>query len=180
MYNKIIKSMSLLGLLFTANSQANYSEQYSYFGLGFTAANADVDIAPLGSFSFDSSLLGLVLGHRFHPNFAAEVRGYGSISDDELLGVTTEIDNSFSVIAKGIIPLGQYFDFYGSLGYGRSKLSLSANGVSISDTDDDFQYGIGLAVNKGAELELQIEWMKLYDDNDLEIDGFNLNLIYRL
>lgn len=117
-----------------------------------------------------------MFGYRFHQNFGVEVRGYGSVSDDELYGISLEVERNFALLAKGLVPLGENVDLYGLLGYG--KITASADGAS--ESDEDLQYGIGFAFNKGTPLELQIEWMKLYDDNGLDLSGINLNIVYRL
>ncbi|TOM44834.1 hypothetical protein CGH79_18790, partial [Vibrio parahaemolyticus] len=96
--------------------------------------------------------------------------------DDELYGISLEVERNFALLAKGLVPLGENVDLYGLLGYG--KITASADGAS--ESDEDLQYGIGFAFNKGTPLELQIEWMKLYDDNGLDLSGINLNIVYRL
>lgn len=177
----------LLAVLFSGTAYASDHdhdrfEEYPYIGIGYSALSGDIDLSTLnlGVYSFSNGMLGVIGGYRFHPNFAVEARGYGNVSDDELLGVNIEIENSFSVLAKALIPIGKYVDLYGSLGFATNTAEASANGVSISTSDEDIQYGAGVAFNKGEQLELQIEWLKLFDDDGLEVDGFNINLIYRL
>lgn len=157
-------------------------EEYPYIGIGYSALSGDIDLTALnlGTLSFDNGMLGVIAGYRFHPNFAAEVRGYGNVSDDEILGANFEIESSFSVLGKALIPIGKYVELFGTLGFAKSSAEASANGVSVSVSDEDVQYGVGIAFNKGEQLELQVEWMRLFDDDGLEVDGFNINLVYRL
>ncbi|ELA7187673.1 TPA: porin family protein [Vibrio alginolyticus] len=174
--------LAMLALSFTGVSQGkqynNVSEfePFGYLGVGYQYADADINLGSLGSYSLNNSLLGAMFGYRFHQNFGVEVRGYGSISDDELYGTSVEVERNFALLAKGLVPLGENVDLYGLLGYG--KITASVDG--ISDSDEDLQYGVGFAFNKGTPLELQIEWMKLYDDKGLDLSGFNLNIVYRL
>ncbi|EJE4162538.1 outer membrane beta-barrel protein [Vibrio parahaemolyticus] len=174
--------LAILALSFTSVSQGkqynNVSEfePFGYLGIGYQYADADINLGSLGSYSLNNSLLGAMFGYRFHQNFGVEVRGYGSVSDDELYGISLEVERNFALLAKGLVPLGENVDLYGLLGYG--KITASADGAS--ESDEDLQYGIGFAFNKGTPLELQIEWMKLYDDNGLDLSGINLNIVYRL
>ena len=177
----------VLTTLFTVNVSASNEdyerfEEYPYIGIGYSALSGDIDLSALssGSYSFSNGMLGVIGGYRFHPNFAAEVRGYGNVSDDELLGVTVEIEHSFSVLAKALIPIGKYIDLYGSLGFATSSAGVSNNSTTVSVSDEDIQYGAGVAFNKGEQLELQLEWMRLFDGDGLEVNGFNINLVYRL
>ncbi|EGR0213697.1 outer membrane beta-barrel protein [Vibrio parahaemolyticus] len=174
--------LAILALSFTGVSQGkqynNVSEfePFGYLGIGYQYADADINLGSLGSYSLNNSLFGAMFGYRFHQNFGVEVRGYGSVSDDELYGISLEVERNFALLAKGLVPLGENVDLYGLLGYG--KITASADGAS--ESDEDLQYGIGFAFNKGTPLELQIEWMKLYDDNGLDLSGINLNIVYRL
>lgn len=157
-------------------------EEYPYIGVGYSALSGNIDLSALslGKYSFNNGLVGIVGGYRFHPNFAGEVRGYGNGSDDDLLGVNIEIKHSFSVVGKALIPIGRYIDIYGIVGFGSSSAQASYSNLSASQSDEDIQYGVGFAANKGEALELQLEWMRLYDSGGLEVDGFNINLVYRL
>ena len=151
-------------------------DEHGYFGLGYSYTDANID----GIGSIDNSLVGLIAGYRFHPVFALEARGYGNVSDDELLGVNFEIDSNFSVFGKGIVPLGKYVDLYGLLGMGRVKGTASALGNSASESESEVQYGAGFSFNKGESVELMLEWTKWYNDDGIDANGFNLNLVYRI
>lgn len=144
--------------------------------------NVDINASGLGKASIDNSLLGLIFGYQLHENFSIEARGYGNASDDELAGNTISVDNHFSVIARGIFPVHRNFRPYAMLGYGKSKLDV--NGLSESD---DVIYGLGVAVSNGNRVQLEIEWMKIYDESfgisentrvNLDSDTFNINLVY--
>lgn len=184
MYKRLVL---VLSLLFAASAGANYDEneqfeEYPYIGVGYSALSGDYDLNAIGldTYSFNNGLVGIIGGYRFHPNLAGEVRGYGNASEDEILGVVVEVENSFSVLGKALVPIGRYIDIYGILGFGTSKAEASYNGLSVSKSDEDIQYGVGFAVNKGEALELHVEWMRLYDSGGLEVDGFNINLVYRM
>lgn len=169
----------VVAILLTVSSSAcakGSFKEYGYIGLGYSYVDADI----LGLTSVDNSLLGLVGGYRFHENFAVEARGYGNVSNDSISDVDIQIDHSFSLFGKAVLPVWEYLDIYGLLGFGQLKASVTGQGNNISDTDSDFQYGIGAAFNKGNPLELQLEWVKWYDNDGLDVNGFNLNLVWHL
>ncbi len=184
---KIKNSLLLITSIFlssTAFAEYDYGhgefEPHPYFGLGYTFADIELDLSGygLGTPSADNGLLGAIFGYRFHKNFALDFRGYGNTSDDDIYGVNVEIDRMYSVLAKGILPVNDNVYFYGMVGAGDTKATASAGGISLSDSDEDFQYGVGMSVTNGTPLETQIEWMKLYDDDGLEITGININIVY--
>ncbi|MDV6250680.1 porin family protein [Vibrio sp. EA2] len=162
-------------ILLSSTTRAESFEPHPYFGIGYTYADADV----YGT-SIDNGLLGAIFGYKFHPNFGVDLRAYGNVSDDEVYGTTVKIERSFSILAKGIIPANEYIYFYGLLGFADSKVKASDIYGSVSDSDEDLQYGVGMAISKGksAPLEIQIEWMSLYDEDDVDITGFNINAVY--
>lgn len=151
---------------------------YGYVGLGLQLASTDVNAGTAGNYSFDNSLAGLILGYRPHQNFGFEFRGYGSVTDDEIQGVAVETNQNIALLTRGVAPLGNYVELYGLLGFG--NIEASAGGVSYND--QGLQYGVGVAFSNGGakHWELQVEWMKLYDDSGLEVSGVNLNAVYKL
>ncbi len=169
------------GLLITSFILANpaYAEKpyepHSYFGFGYTF----VDMEDLG-YSASNGLLGAIFGYRFHKNIAIDFRGYANVSDDELYGVSIEVERSFSALAKGILPVNDYVYLYGMFGVATSKITARYNSNSASATDEDLQYGLGMSINKsnGEPLETQVEWLKLYDEDGFDATGINLNIVY--
>lgn len=157
-----------------------HADEYPYIGVGYSSINSDFDLGALGTYSVHNSMVGLVVGYQFTPSLAIEARGYGSASDDEILGVEVEVDRQISVLAKGMVPIGEYIKLYATLGYANLKLSASIPGYTVSESDSDIKYGTGLAIHKGGPLELQVEWMNIYDAQGIEATSFNINLVHKL
>ncbi|SHO58807.1 outer membrane beta-barrel protein [Vibrio quintilis] len=161
-------------------------QQHMYMGLGFAFADMKEEVSGVGSADFDNILLGVHVGYQLHENFAIEARGYGNVEDDNLAGVSVSVDRHFSLLAKGIIPLNKSFRPYVIAGVGRTKVSVGG----LSDSESDFVYGVGFSVNNGNPVELEVEWMRIYDHNfSQQISGttyhgkdtvntVHLNLIY--
>ncbi|NOH78691.1 porin family protein [Vibrio sp. RE86] len=159
-----------------AISFTTLANQYPYIGVGYSSVNSDI----LNSYSVDNSLVGLIVGYQFSQNFAIEARGYGSVSEDEVLGVEHEVERMFGVYGKGHVPIGEYIKVYGTIGYGQLKGAISIPGSTFTDTDSDIQYGIGAAVHKGGPVELQVEWMNLYSSNGIDSTSVGINLVHKL
>ncbi|WP_282177409.1 porin family protein [Vibrio nereis] len=180
MINKSSVVIAASTLLISSFTSANSTfEQHGYIGLGYAHIDVDLDVGAQ-TFAASNGMLGLIAGYKFHPNFGAELRGYGNISDDELLGYNLKLDNSFSFLGKVSMPIWKYMDLYGLVGLGKMKTKVSYLGGSVSDSDTDMQYGVGAAFNKGQPLELQFEWMQIYDDHGIDANSYNVNLVFKI
>jgi opacity protein-like surface antigen len=159
--------------------------RHMYLGVGAAFASVDVSGTYIGDYfsqSLDGSLIGAMAGYQLHQNFAFEVRGYGNLSDDNINGVDVSLDHHFSALARGILPIDEYFRPYVLLGYGTSKASVAG----LSDDGEDIIYGVGLAISNGNKVQLEVEWTRLYDEKfsgdgyavKLAVDTVNVNLVY--
>ncbi|MFV0448407.1 MAG: porin family protein [Vibrio sp.] len=169
---KFLQCVIVITALFFGSAQA--ADRYTphpYVGMTYSYVDAE-----LYGYSVDNGLLGALVGFRFHKNLAVDFRAYANASDDDIFGAKVEVERSFSALAKGIIPVHEYFELYGLFGIATSKISYGI----FSESDEDIQYGVGIAINRGEELETQIEWMKLYDDKNLDASGINLNIVYHI
>lgn len=133
-----------------------------YGGASFSSVDIG-DIAP--------SAIGAHIGAKLHPNLAAEVRFGIGMGDDK----GWEIDNYYSVLAKGILPIQDNLSVYGLVGFSRVA-------VSYSETWCDPFYGCfkaegeasdsGLSLGAGAEfaltpkISLSAEYLMMVDDAD--------------
>lgn len=185
--NQYLKIMLLPSLLFTPSVfSADYKDEpfqeHPYLGIGYAYVDTDIDVSGVGSGSFDNGMLGLIVGYQWHRNFGVEFRGYGNLDDYEVLGYSVEVKSVLSVLGRVTLPVSENFNIYGLLGGGRVKGAI--DGYSESETE--FQFGLGMAVNKGQPLELQVEWVRLFDDGfgiegvNFEGHSFNLNLVYHM
>ena len=184
-YQKISALFALLFISFNANADFGIRhfdkvEPHSYFGVGYSFVDVDVDGTV--NDSFDSDLLGVIIGYQFNTNLAVEFRGYGNVSDDEFLGVSAEINNHFNIVGKAMLPIDRYIKPYVLAGFGSTKGKIASG----SETETDFLYGVGIGINKGNALEFAVEWVRMFDDSfgvsgvDFKGDSINLNLVYHL
>ncbi|NMH64919.1 outer membrane beta-barrel protein [Shewanella salipaludis] len=192
MMNRSWLLVPVLGTLYLNGVSANElyphdNVQHMYLGLSGAFVDVDADVVDFdtlaaGSLSIDNTLLGVIVGYQLHENFAFEARGYGNTSDETIDGIDFSVDSHFSVLARGILPLNQYFRPYVLLGYGKSRASIGG----FSDDDNDIIYGAGLAISNGNRVQLELEWMRIYDESfstgsgslSLKGDSINLNLVY--
>ncbi|MBY6197331.1 porin family protein [Vibrio hangzhouensis] len=177
---KLLVCLSFAPSISLASERSDF-EKFGYLGVGYSYVNAELEMSEKNSESFDNSMVGIIVGYQFHKNMGVELRGYGNVKDDKILElVDVKFNHQFGIYLKPTLPVAKYFTLYGLLGYADLKATASFEGGSDSDNDQDVQYGIGISVNKATPLELQVEWLQLYDDSGLEASGINLNLVYKL
>ncbi|MXR71022.1 outer membrane beta-barrel protein [Shewanella sp. JBTF-M18] len=192
MMNRSWLLVPVLGILYFNDVSAGElyphgNAQHMYLGLSGAFVDVDGDYVVSGSMlsgsrSIDNTLMGVIVGYQLHENFAFEARGYGNVSDETIDGVSYSVDSHFSVLARGILPLNEYFRPYALLGYGKSMGSIG----EISEDDNDIIYGLGVSISNGNRVQLELEWMRIYDESfsvgdvnyGLQGDSINLNLVY--
>lgn len=161
----------------------NFEEKAGHFytGLSYAFPSVDVDADGLGSDSFNNEMLGLTIGYQFNTNFAAEVRGYTNVNDDEVFGnIPIEVKEHYSLLGRAILPVDRYLKPYALLGYGSSQVKAAGS----KERESDVVYGAGLSINNGERVELEIEWLRIADDSfgfpggDVTADTININLVY--
>jgi len=168
-----LKALSLAALVASSASFAQ-AETNLYGGISTILANYEETGTDL-----DLNLVQLQVGNRFNENFAAEARaGVGTGDDSEQVfgtEVKLEADSIISVFAKGIIPVGPV-ELYGLAGWTRLELTASASTVNVSTSDDDtdISYGLGMSFNPTESTSLFVEYMNMYDKDDVEINGITL------
>lgn len=133
-----------------------------YAGASFSSVDLD-GVSP--------SAIGAHVGAKLHPNLAAEARFGIGMGDDKGF----EVDNYYSVLAKGILPIQDNLSVYGLVGFSRVA-------VSYSETWCDPFFGCfkaegegsdsGLSLGAGAEFALtpkisvSAEYLMMVDDAD--------------
>jgi|SRR5690554_1531211 len=133
-----------------------------YGGVSFSIVDLD---------GVEPNAIGAHAGAKLHPNLAAEVRFGIGLGDDKGF----EVDNYFSVLAKGILPIQDNLSVYGLAGFSRVA-------VSYSETWCDPYFGCfkaegeasdsGLSLGAGAEFDLtprislSAEYLMMVDDAD--------------
>ena len=148
------------GLLLSGVVTAEGYGGISYGALETEFANRD----------FDTPTLNLALGNIFNPNFAVEGRLGLGVDDDTDRGIKAEIENYFAIYAKPMLPLSDVLTLYGLLGVAETTIDTNVG----DDDDDDISYGFGLSAKTRQGFDLFVEYISLYDDDNVEVNGFNL------
>ena len=169
MFKVRMLALAAVGACLMANAQA---QQNLYGGVTLSMINYEEEGFP----SVNPTALGIKLGSKFHPNLAAEVRlGIGASSDSvtfEGLPVDIEVDNYVGAYLKGLVPLSPVVSVYGLVGYTRGEITASVLGFSASDSDSDVSIGLGIEVDVANNVQLGIEWARLFDG-----PGYTVNAI---
>ena len=110
-----------------------------------------------------------LVGYNFHENVAVEGRYTTSLGDVNVKTWNTDIDQSWDMSNIALYLKPQYkmgmVNIYGLVGYGQTTLD---DGTSYSV--DGFQYGGGLSADVHENVEIFVDYRRLYDDADF--DGF--------
>ncbi|WP_372748200.1 porin family protein [Litorivivens sp.] len=149
-------------------SASAMSEMYGSASYGLLETEA-------GTTDFDTPTLNLTFGATLNPNFALEGRlGFG-VDDDTKGPFTVEIEDFIGIYAKPMLPISDVVTLYGLLGVAETSIDTNFG----DDDDDDISYGLGLSAKLQNNVDLFAEYISLYDDDDIEVNGFNLGASLR-
>lgn len=113
--------------------------------------------------------LSALVGYNFHKNFAVEGRYTTTLGDVSVESKNIDEDKSWDMSNIAIYLKPQYkvgmVNIYGLVGYGQTTLDTSRT-YSV----DSLQYGAGLSADVSKNVEVFVDYRRLYDDTDF--DGF--------
>ena len=159
-------SLGTFGISQAAVASSNYiAVQYNTYEFSY---DADEDLEPDG-FTFN-------LGSHINENFIIEGRFGRSASDDNGNGVALKIDDYIGFYTKAGMTFADMVFPYIVLGY--SKVDLELYNASIAQTESDFSYGIGAHVHY-QDFQAGIEWMKVQDKTEFDLDALSLSFGWR-
>lgn len=138
--------------------------QYNMYSLG---ASGISDLEPDG--------LAVVLGGKVNENFMLEGRFGRSLSDDNGSGTALKIDDHIGFYVKGGMEFANMVFPYVVLGYTKVDLEFYNE---LTQTESDLSYGVGADVHFG-NMQVGVEWMKLQDKTDYELEGLSLTGAWR-
>jgi OOP family OmpA-OmpF porin len=163
-------------LLLVTQVQAHSQHDHSYpfyggFALGFSSADEDCDYYGYNCDGDDTSFK-FYGGKRFHENLAIEVsyQDLGKLNDEQGPVTTTAESSGFNFSLHGIIPVSDFWYFYGKAGFMAWDTDYTRVGTSTTRTDDDgtdFTFGAGFAFTFDEKYEFRLEFERLneLDDN---------------
>ncbi len=142
-----------------------------YAGLGYSCLQMDID-EPEAIDIRSMIALSITAGYNFNEYFAIEGRYSVSLGDLEVETGNTERDESWDMSNIGLYLKPQYsidsFTLYGLLGYGQFTLDNDS-----SYSVDGFQYGAGISMMATDNIDVYVDYRRLYDDEDF--DGLSIN-----
>ena len=100
--------------------------------------------------------------------------GFGVDEDTEGFA-EVEIDDFLGLYIKPMLPISDAVTLYGLLGVAETTVDTNFG----DEDDDDISYGLGVSAKLQHNLDLFAEYVSLYDDDDVEINGFNLGATLR-
>jgi len=146
------------------------SNNYFYAGLGYSYMNMNDDTLNTDITGNSATLLA---GYKFHQYLSVEGRYSFSVSDLDVEG----IDRSWDMSNVALYLKPQYsFDqvtVYGLLGYGEVTLD---NGTSHSE--DGFQWGLGASFAATENIDVFVDYTRLYDDSGFDTFTANNDIIF--
>lgn len=151
-----------------------------YVGLG--ATTMELDIGEFGK--YDMAAMYAVVGNQMNENVALEFRLGTGFSDGEsyVYGeeVTTEIDDFMGVYMKLGSRVSEDFYPYAIVGFNRIKATVSVQQYSDSTSENDTAFGIGAKFGSASDMNFSVEYLRYYNESDVEINGISLNAVWPL
>jgi hypothetical protein len=139
----IAATLALAGLALSGQAQAQDAPLTGlYANLGY--ANLDLDWTP------DSSALQGRLGYRFNTWLGVEGEIAGGLKKQERSLLNYKVDHSEAIYGVGFLPLSPKWDLIGRIGYGHTKVTVSApdtvviGGYKASVGEDSWNVGGGV------------------------------------
>lgn len=142
-----------------------------YAGLGYSCLQMDLD-EPTDIDIRAMTAISINAGYNFNKYFAIEGRYSVSLGDLDVDTMNTERSEAWDMSNIGLYLKPQYsidsFTLYGLLGYGQFTLDNDS-----SYSVDGFQYGAGISMMATDNIDIYIDYRRLYDDEDF--DGLSIN-----
>lgn len=178
-----LAAMVSVALASAAHAQEQQEVSGFYVGGGAGQFNAGIDDIDqvdetVTSWDSDDTAYKLFAGYRLNRFLAFELDyvNLGEPSGSTVPGfnVDTAVDG-FAPYVVGTVPLGQYFEVYGRLGYYFYDATTGVtdtldNRVEFDEESEDLVYGAGIGANLGEKLNLRFEYerydLKGLDDAD--------------
>lgn len=156
-----MKNNYILGVLLAALCVCSNASADGYYGVSYAHTNIDF------GFSQERKVGNLVgkLGQSITENIAMEVRlGFGVKDDDEI---------KIESLVGSYVRIGMEVDnFSPHLLLGYTNVSLDSR--FGSEDDSDVSYGVGIDFGLSDDWDLNVEYMKYFDKDDVSFDTLSL------
>jgi len=171
--SKLLAGFLVLFLSFTAMAErpaARVSNNNTYLAFGVSSVRLSDSVDSVSPFNIYGRL-----GYDFNRYIGIGFEGGGTILEDDFQDVKFGINTLFGYL-RLIAPIGNKSKIYAMVGPANVKLKASTGSGSLSVDDDDTAYGIGFE----RELDgygFTIDYIKYYDNQGVDVEGFNIGLI---
>ncbi|GAM99295.1 hypothetical protein U91I_02941 [alpha proteobacterium U9-1i] len=104
------------------------------------------------------------LGYRANANFGVEGEAVLGTVDDEVSGVTLELENAYAVYGVGFAPLGANTDLFGRVGYASFEVSGSLGPLTVTEEADGVAFGAGIQHFFAGNIGVRAEFTRVEGD----------------
>lgn len=176
----VMKSALILALI------AGVTTTYSFAGspaegkdwyVGGSYNITQTDVAGVAEYDLDT--FGLQGGYQITDVIAVEMRAGMGVTDDTALNIDAEIANYVGVYAKFGIPSNTVVYPYVILGFTDFEFDYSRDALAEGGRHNDVSYGFGLSFTVNNLFDIYGEYMRWFDKDEVEIEGFGLGANWR-
>lgn len=190
---KLVPSAVIATAIFSATAYAQAQDSGFYVGGHYGQHKVELE-SDLGNTDAKFGVAGVSAGYQLSQFLGLEARYAVGVEHENIFSGSDaarfEIDRHMAVVAKGSIPLGDYFSVFGTAGYGETRYALDYNVLGAEgrnrSTEKGFQYGAGAALHLSDSLSVVAEYTilpKLEDEDEglfkSDVSLMTLGLNYR-
>jgi len=150
--------------------------------LGASAGEAGIDVTSTDYNENDFSWKAFG-GFRFIKYFGmkAEYLDLGSPEASlPTIGDVTIQGTAWNIAAEGVLPIGEHFELFATLGYVFWEFDSSDSGIlSDDDSGEDINYGVGAAFIIGTHVGIRAEWQRFDAGSTTNVDVLTAGVDFR-
>jgi opacity protein-like surface antigen len=151
-----------------AQAQSRTSADLGYYGeIGYSP----VDVSGSGG-NAKPHAIRFLIGNELNKNLGVEAMYITTVSKDSRLGYDASA-SGFAVLLKPKMALTDSTEVFARVGLLRSDITASTSG---SHTGTDLTYGLGIQTNFTKSVYGQLDYMHLYDRDNVAAKGYTLSL----
>ena len=177
--NKLVIAVSLLIPVLASPALAEPSQLYG--GITYSSIEDDGDV--------ELSSIGGRFGTFINDNFSVEMRLQTGLDDhedyDEFLDVdlTVEADTIYGLYGRlGFYATPSIYP-YAIIGYSKFNYDVTLEdgsfSVSGSDSESSISFGFGTDVTLSNSASISLEFLRLIDENDFEIEALTAGILFK-
>lgn len=190
---KLVSTVAFVSALSSTAVFAQSQESGFYIGGHYGQHKVELE-SDLGDTNAKFGVVGVNAGYQLSPLLGIEARYAQGVDHENVFSGSDaarfEIDRHMALVAKGSIPINQYFSIFGTAGYGETRYSFDYDVLGVAgrtnSTEKGFQYGAGAALNVTNNLSVVAEYTilpKLEDEDEgfykSDVSLMTLGLNYR-